>query len=499
MRSPSLTRFLIAGAFLGSLAGGAYYARTRWLPSADFMPGVRVDGEPIPAGADVRAFVEVRAQALRARRVQLVSEATDKERPDGAPAHTLSTATLGELGVEVDVERVVDAVHALGQGADLATSYELREQARRGEIDVPLLPTVNADVALPLLESFKEAEDLAPVSARLDLDHHGVMREKDGRYLDVDATIAAIAHAARAQGYANDPATTTIPVPMTSWKPRVSSAFLDKIDITQVVSTYETTFSRGQSNRSRNVEVAAARVNGVVLSPGASMSFNEIVGARSEENGFQKAGEIFKGEMIEGVGGGTCQVASTLHAIAFFGGLDILERLPHSRPSAYIPLGLDATVVYPSVDLKLRNPYDFPVVVHAYIDGSKVKMELLGARKPVLVTFGVSYLGSSPFTRKIVEQAWVTKPTLKQHGIKGVQIRRTRALTFLASGERRVETSFDTYPPTQEIYNVPPGFDQETLPALGEDESAAAKPADPTLPKKPLDSREGADTAVRHG
>ena len=117
------------------------------------------------------------------------------------------------------------------------------------------------------------------------------------------------------------------------------------------------------------------------------VSFNAIVGDRSEENGFQKSWEIFKGEMVEGVGGGTCQVASTFHAAAFFGGLDVLERLPHSRPSAYIPMGLDSTVVYPIVDLKLRNPHPFPVVVHAKTDGNKLRDRSSSARaRPSKVT-----------------------------------------------------------------------------------------------------------------
>src|SRR6185503_4092540 len=102
---------------------------------------------------------------------------------------------------------------------------------------------------------------------------------------------------------------------------------------------------------------------------------------------FKMAWEIFKGEMRPGVGGGTCQVASTLHAVAFFGGLEILERLPHSRPSAYIPMGLDATVVYPVVDMKLKNPHPFPVVLHTKVQGNKLRIELLGATKPVRVSF----------------------------------------------------------------------------------------------------------------
>ena len=172
--------------------------------------------------------------------------------------------------------------------------------------------------------------------------------------------------------------------------------------------------------------------------------------------------------MVEGTGGGTCQVASTLHAIAFFGGLDILQRLPHSRPSAYIPAGLDATVVYPVVDLKLRNPFSFPVVVHVAVGQNKVKMELLGADKPVTVTFGRSVVGTTPFSRKVVEDPAVSKPKRKQKGIDGIELVRSRALVF-ADGARKVESGRDLYPPTQEIWHVPPGFDPGTLPPLGMD------------------------------
>ncbi len=92
-------------------------------------------------------------------------------------------------------------------------------------------------------------------------------------------------------------------------------------------------------------------MNGLVIDPcGSSSASTRSSASAAEDNGFAKAFEIFKGEYTEGIGGGTCQVASTFHAIAFFGGLEIVQRLPHSRPSAYIPAGLDATVVYPTVD-----------------------------------------------------------------------------------------------------------------------------------------------------
>jgi vancomycin resistance protein YoaR len=205
------------------------------------------------------------------------------------------------------------------------------------------------------------------------------------------------------------------------------------------------------------------------------VSFNDVVGDRSPENGFKTAFEIVKGEYKEGTGGGTCQVASTLHAIAFFGGLDIVQRLPHSRPSGYIPSGLDATVVYPVVDLKLRNPFSFPVVVHATVGANVIKMELLGADKPVEVTFGKSVLSTTPYERKVEEDPTVSKPKRKQKGIDGMDLFRSRVLSF-RDGTRRVENSRDVYPPTKEVWLVPPGYDESTLPPLGEDLPSAEAP-----------------------
>ena len=125
-------------------------------------------------------------------------------------------------------------------------------------------------------------------------------------------------------------------------------------------------------------------------------------------------------------------------------------------------------MVYPIVDLKLRNPFLFPVVVHASVAGNKIKMELLGADKPVDVSFGKSVISTTPFTRKVVEDPGVTKPKRKQKGIEGMELYRSRVLAF-HDGQRKVEGGRDVYPPTTEIWHVPPGFDESTLPPLGMD------------------------------
>ncbi|MEO6419715.1 MAG: VanW family protein, partial [Polyangiaceae bacterium] len=329
MRPPSATRFvLLAAAAL--LAGGAYFPlRTRILPDAPVLPGLTIDGA-VPEG-DLHAFVAERSEALRARRVQLVFP--------GEKPKTFELS-LGELGVTVDIARICELAQRVGHTEDLLGRAELARRARQGGLDVPLSPVIDPRVALTTLETLKESEDTSPISARLDLDHHGITPERDGRYIDADAVIARVAELASSSKDLAGPVP-TIELPVSSFRPRITSEFVKAIDIHTVLSSFDTYFSRSgdQARRARNIEVGASKLDGLVLSPGELISFNQVVGERSEENGFQKSWEIFKGEMIEGVGGGTCQVASTMHAISFFGGLDILERLPHSRPSSYIPMG----------------------------------------------------------------------------------------------------------------------------------------------------------------
>jgi vancomycin resistance protein YoaR len=254
------------------------------------------------------------------------------------------------------------------------------------------------------------------------------------------------------------------------------------VDTSQVVSRFETRFgfTGDQVGRAQNIHRAAEQMDGVVLMPGEVVSFNANVGARSEENGFAEAPEIYKGELRPGIGGGTCQVSGTLHAAAYLGGIDVVERANHSRPSGYIRMGLDATVVFPTVDLKLKNPYEFPIVLHASIDKGTLSFTLLGARRPATVSFDTATVGTADYKRKIEEIAGLPegKVVLKQHGIRGYSIKKTRTI-HLAEGHDRVEVTTDTYPPTFEIYQVAPGTDVGALPPLPDSRTAAidGKPA----------------------
>jgi vancomycin resistance protein YoaR len=365
-----------------------------------------------------------------------------------------------------------------GRTGDPWTRARAADTARRGALDVPLACTFDAARVLERLAPLKEDLDLPPTPAKLDLRGGAILSERDGRALDVDAAVAVVERIAKQPGGGDS---VEVDLPFRPVHAAVTRDSLALIDVSRVLASFDTYFSRrgDQAQRARNIEVAATHIDGLVIRPGEVESFNDVVGPRSEENGFVKAFEIYKGEYVEGMGGGTCQVASTVHAAAFFAGLDVVERLPHSRPSAYIPAGLDATVVFPTVDLKIRNPFAFPVVFHATVHENALRVELLGGDKPLYVQLRKEVLSTTPFERKVVEDRAYGRPKRTQKGTDGLDLRRMRILSPVrasAGGGVKVETTHDRYPPTFEVWKVPPGFDEDQLPPLGEDPDAPARP-----------------------
>ncbi|MBM4364430.1 MAG: VanW family protein, partial [Deltaproteobacteria bacterium] len=231
------------------------------------------------------------------------------------------------------------------------------------------------------------------------------------------------------------------------------------VKVDAALGVFETTYDRSVKSAARtyNLRLAASRLDGTVLLPGETFDFNAVVGPRDEANGYKVAPVIAEGELVDGLGGGTCQISGTLHAAAFFAGLEIVRRVPHTRPSSYIKLGLDATVVYPTIDLRLRNPFDFPVVLHETVKNGVVRAEVLGPRQPLTVTLIRRILEASPYEE--VERPDPALPkgkrVLGQRGVPGFKVLRYRVLRDGAHARR--ERFTDVYPPTTQVVRVGSG------------------------------------------
>lgn len=143
-----------------------------------------------------------------------------------------------------------------------------------------------------------------------------------------------------------------------------------------LAGTYATSYATSSAARCNNVELAAANFNGTIANPGEVISCSNLFQRRTIANGYRVAGIFINGEKGEGVGGGVCQVSSTVYAAALQAGLDIVERHAHSLPVSYIPRGMDATISYPTLDLRIRNNKEVPVLYKATTQDKKVIVEV---------------------------------------------------------------------------------------------------------------------------
>ncbi|MGV3618400.1 MAG: VanW family protein [Fimbriimonas sp.] len=199
-----------------------------------------------------------------------------------------------------------------------------------------------------------------PEQASVELDESGVL----------DATIAALQTGG------------PVEVPLRTAPKHIPDEELAKIR--EVVSEFSTRFSAGNVNRSENIRLAAKKIDGVILMPGERFSFNGTVGRRTRKAGFREAGVYINGRHDTGIGGGICQVSTTLYNAALFANLAIKRRSNHSMPVPYVPVGRDATVDYGNLDLELENNYEWPIALDSEYHPGRLLFRVLGTKKPGL-------------------------------------------------------------------------------------------------------------------
>ncbi|WPC42154.1 VanW family protein [Clostridium sp. JS66] len=146
--------------------------------------------------------------------------------------------------------------------------------------------------------------------------------------------------------------------------------------INSLIGTYSTNFASSSSQRANNIALATKSINGKILMPGEVFSFNDTVGERTEERGYEPAPVIIGNKLESGLGGGICQVSTTLYNAVSRSGMTSIEREHHTMPVHYVPQGMDATVDYGNIDYKFKNIYQYPVYIQAYISNGNIIFNL---------------------------------------------------------------------------------------------------------------------------
>ena len=145
-------------------------------------------------------------------------------------------------------------------------------------------------------------------------------------------------------------------------------------------SSFYTSYSSSSEERKHNIKLASKSIDNTLVDVGGEFSFNLVVGERTEKRGYQKSKVIVNGEFIDGVGGGVCQVSTTLYNAVLLAGLEIVEYHPHSLPVSYVAPSFDAMVNSSYADLRFRNNTKNPIIIRAYADNSVVRITVLGQK-----------------------------------------------------------------------------------------------------------------------
>lgn len=198
-----------------------------------------------------------------------------------------------------------------------------------------------------------------------------VVADRPGRALDVAASVKAIERAI----FAREGRTATLPLEIA--RASRSTADAKQMGITGVVGSYTTTYG-GTPGRLANVKLVAELIDGALVAPGATFSFNGTTGERNAAKGFQDAPVIINGELQNGIGGGVCQVSTTVFNAAFEAGLPIEKRTNHALYISHYPLGRDATVNYPDIDLTFSNDTGSWLLVRTFVGSGSLTVNLYG-------------------------------------------------------------------------------------------------------------------------
>ncbi len=240
-----------------------------------------------------------------------------------------------------------------------------------------------------------------------------VVPSETGIALDVRKTAAGLLAAAER------PALRVAPLVVETAQPDRTTAEARAMGITGVVGSYETEYG-GVANRIHNVQLVARLIDGKLVAPGATFSFNEATGARTADKGFLEAPVIINGELQTGLGGGVCQVSTTVFNAAYEAGLPITSRTNHALYISHYPLGRDATVDYPGIDLKFVNDTGRWLLLRTFVGSSSLVVNLYGTpqdRRVETETAPLRVLSGPPVEKSVDDSLAPGEVVVQSYGV----------------------------------------------------------------------------------
>ena len=238
-------------------------------------------------------------------------------------------------------------------------------------------------------------------------------------------------------------------IPLKKSMPNVTTNEIGTEAFPDLLASYSTTFATSNKNRTTNIKLASNKINGVVLMPGEQFSFNEVVGKRTAAAGYKTAAVYVAGKVENGIGGGICQVSSTLYNTALRANLEIVKRSNHRFATGYVPLSTDATVSWGGPEFIFKNSRKYPIKITSTVNGGKITVNIYGCKEEVEyeVVIKSETLQTIPMKTEYRTNTSLPKGTQRvvQKGHGGYKSRAYRILKLNGKEISRQLLSTDTY------------------------------------------------------
>jgi len=347
--------------------------------------------------------------------------------------------TNGKEGILLDSEKTQNII-----------LYRLSENIIKKDESKEEIPVNNKEPDKIDIEKIYEEIHSEPQDAYIKEDPLEIIVDQDG--VDFKCTMD------KAKKIIGDASKEEYTIPLKITKASVTVKDLGKKAFPDRLAKYSTQYDASNRNRSTNLEIAAKKINGTVLLPGEEFSYNKILGKRTIENGFKEAA-IYAGDGVQdGVGGGICQISSTIYNAALLANLKITQRRNHSFVTTYADPGRDATVVYGSQDFKFKNNRKYPIRIDASVKSGVAKISIYGIKEDDEYTVKIrAYVTETiPFKTKKIENNKLEegKEKIKQRGHNGCKAVCYRDLYKNGKKVKSELISTDTYSAMKKIVEI---------------------------------------------
>lgn len=367
--------------------------------------------------------------------------------------------TQDDFTFSFNTDAVLKEAYAYARTGDTATRYAQVSELKTTPKTYQITNTMNYDALDAKLKDMVKDIPYAAVDATVaSFDTNtATFQYKDGKnglavdeaklYSDVKAIIEG-----------NKSGTVEVPATVIPFNKSIAEvkSHLQKLG---TFSTVSTNTADGTYNMSR----ALAAVNGKSVAPGATFSFNATTGNCNQANGYRLAGALLNGKKIQEYGGGICQASTTVYGAALRSNMQIVQRSNHTIPSSYVKIGQDATVSYPSLDFKFKNPTDYPIYIVTSTKGRTLTATFYGYQSPdyddIQVTSQTTQTIPAPTTPKYTVDKTLAAGASRLDAKAKDGYRATAQRVFYKNGKVvKTETlSSSYYPAHPDYYSVGPG------------------------------------------